>query len=279
MPCLAAVALDPAGGEVVVRGRFGGVEWERRVTAPAVECGAGAPAVIGRWAREVVADAEMRLAGGGPDEETFIEGIGLDFAIATRRTSWVAVSDEATVDPTQPTRRLEMPQALPVGMSVTTLGFKGAGRLALSEAAFGADMVTVVSAEDLDLELSVQRLGMVERFQHTALGRPRGPRWTRVRGRVVLAVPGRLVIEFEVEARDLSWRPAATVVLRPDGERDGITATVVTEASTAPGRIEPGRTVRLVLDLGDPAPTLPYAVEVRIGGGASDLLLIEIEAP
>jgi hypothetical protein len=235
--------------------------------------------VIGRWAREVVADAEMRLAGGGPDEESFIEGIGLDFAIATRRTSWVAVSDEATVDPTRPTRRVEMPQALPVGMSVTTLGLKGGRRLGLSEAALGADMFTLASAEDLDLELSVKRLGMVERFRHTALGRPRGPQLTRVRGRVVLAAPGRLVIEFEVEARELSWHTPTTVVLRPAGESDGIAANVVIPASTAPGRIEPGRTVRLVLDLEDPAPPVPYVVEVRIGGGASDMLLIEIEAP
>jgi Ca-activated chloride channel family protein len=105
---MAAVALDPAGGDLVVRGRLGNEVWERHVEVSAVECGVGSSAVLARWAREAVADAELRFAGGSREEEEVIERLGLDFGIATRRTSWVAISDEATVDPTQPTRRVEM---------------------------------------------------------------------------------------------------------------------------------------------------------------------------
>ena len=121
-PCMAAVALDPAGGDLVVRGRLGNEVWERHVEVSAVECGVGSSAVLARWAREAVADAEMRFAGGSREEEEVIERLGLDFGIATRRTSWVAISDEATVDPTQPTRRVEMPQMLPLGLSAFGLG-------------------------------------------------------------------------------------------------------------------------------------------------------------
>ena len=119
---MAAVALDPAGGDLVVRGRLGNEVWERHVEVNAVECGVGSSAVLARWAREAVADAEMRFAGGSREEEEVIERLGLDFGIATRRTSWVAISDEATVDPTQPTRRVEMPQMLPLGLSAFGLG-------------------------------------------------------------------------------------------------------------------------------------------------------------
>ena len=39
-PCVAVVRLDPAGGDLVVRGRQGDVAWERQLAAPAVEPGA-----------------------------------------------------------------------------------------------------------------------------------------------------------------------------------------------------------------------------------------------
>jgi hypothetical protein len=253
------------------------VAWERRVTAPAVDCGAGSPAVLARWAREAVADEELDLAAGRSSDEQPIERLGLDFGIATRRTSWVAVSDGVMVDPTQPTRRVEMPQALPVGMSATSFCL-GSGPLGFGEDKLGDDelVATFAAAAPRRLGLSGPPPGMV-RFHRTFLGGSRGRRW--VRGRLVLATPGRLVIEFEVESHPLSWHPATTVTLHPTDEVAALAARVVTIASTASGRIEPGCTVRLVLDLDDPAPAAPYTVEVRTGGGRSDVLLIGIEAP
>jgi Ca-activated chloride channel family protein len=50
---------------------------------------------------------------GGLDAE--IERVGLAFQIATRLTSWVAVSEEPAVDPGAPTKRVRMPQELPHG--------------------------------------------------------------------------------------------------------------------------------------------------------------------
>ena len=280
-PCMAAVALDPAGGDLVVRGRLGNEVWERHVEVSAVECGVGSSAVLARWAREAVADAEMRFAGGFREEDEAIERLGLDFGIATRRTSWVAISDEVTVDPTQPTRRVEMPQMLPVGLSAFGLGLTEE----LGEA-FG-DVMTLAMEEGatrgfrqtprwfrLGLGRAPRRLGsgqgFVLRQQIGTSGR--SPRW--VAGRIVLATPSRLVVEFDVGATALSWLPDAEVMLDLQAPHGVLQARMMTE-STAPGRIEPGRTVRLVLQL-DHAPPAPIeSIMIVLAGGPPLIVAIE----
>jgi Ca-activated chloride channel family protein len=134
------VKIRPEGGEIVVRGRTRDGTWEARVTAPAMDVNAsagtkrGAPATL--FARESVNDLEADIAARGAeasrasevaDRERAIERLGLDFQIATRLTSWVAVTEEATVDPSAPTRRVRVPQNLPHGMSMEGLGLRAPG--------------------------------------------------------------------------------------------------------------------------------------------------------
>lgn len=124
-PARVALELDPKGGELVVRGRIGGMPFERRLTVPATERGAGSESVAKLFARERVEDVEMRLtAGVGTGHDKEIEEIGKTFSIATRLTSFIAVSDESTVDPRAPSRRETQPQALPYGMSAEGLGLR-----------------------------------------------------------------------------------------------------------------------------------------------------------
>jgi Ca-activated chloride channel family protein len=125
-PALVALRLDPAGGEIVVRGRAGEDTWEQRVAVPAAgEPGEGHASLAPLFARERVEDLEIgRSIGQDVDED--VKRLGLDYQIATRLTSWVAISDDATVDPTSPTRRETMPHELPYGMSVQKLGLRGA---------------------------------------------------------------------------------------------------------------------------------------------------------
>ena len=264
-PCMAAVALDPAGGDLVVRGRLGNEVWERHVEVSAVECGVGSSAVLARWAREAVADAEMRFAGGSREEEEVIERLGLDFGIATRRTSWVAISDEATVDPTQPTRRVEMPQMLPLGLSAFGLGLTEE----LGES-FG-DVMTLAIEEGATRRFRQAprglRLGLglaLRRLAGTSGRRPH-----RLAGRIVLATPSRLVVEFDIGATALAWLPGAAVMLDLQAPHGVLEARTLTAESTAPGRIAPGRTVRLVLQL-DHAPPAPIeSVHDRAGWRAA----------
>ncbi|HVE85667.1 MAG TPA: VIT domain-containing protein, partial [Myxococcales bacterium] len=127
-PSLLSVALRPEGGELRVRARTAGGEFERRISVPAAVSGEGNPALAKLYGRELVEDLELQIAAGferaAVDQE--IERAGLDFQISTRLTSWVAVSKERTVDPGAPTRREEIPVELPHGMSAEGMGLRPA---------------------------------------------------------------------------------------------------------------------------------------------------------
>jgi Ca-activated chloride channel family protein len=124
-PVLLPVQLDASGGEVVVTGTTANGEWRERITVPASKHGEGSLAVATLFAREAVEDLETRHAVGESADEA-IEKLGLDFQIATRTTSWVAISDKATVDPRDASRSETMPHEIAYGMSVESLGLRPA---------------------------------------------------------------------------------------------------------------------------------------------------------
>jgi Ca-activated chloride channel homolog len=125
-PALIAVALRPEGGELVARGRTAAGEWRQRIAVAPVAAGSGAGGVVALFGREAVEDLETRLCA-GEDAATIdaaIERVGLEFQIATRVTSWVAVSESPMVDPTAPTRKERLPHELPYGVSVDGVGLR-----------------------------------------------------------------------------------------------------------------------------------------------------------
>ncbi len=139
-PSLVALRLRPEGGALMVSGRTSQGTWRQRVEVRPVDFGVGGGAPATLFARERVEDLETRIASGAPRGELDreIERLGLSFQIATRRTSWVAVSAVQTVDPRQPTRHEEMPHELPFGMSAEGLGLRaGAAPLAVSASTTG----------------------------------------------------------------------------------------------------------------------------------------------
>ena len=109
-----------------MRGRTPAGVWDAEVDVPALDPAKGSAAVVTLYGREAVEDLELRAACGEAAVDAEIERLGLAFQIATRLTSWVAVSEEPAVDPTQPSRRERMPHALPAGLSVEGLGLRGA---------------------------------------------------------------------------------------------------------------------------------------------------------
>ena len=131
-PAQIAVRLRPEGGELVLRARGAEGEWEQHITVPACAPGEGALQTAALFARERVEDHETALAGGDSVSviDAAIESLGLAFQIATRRTSWVAIRHEPTVDPRLPTRRARMPHELPAGMSAEGLGLRAASPVA-----------------------------------------------------------------------------------------------------------------------------------------------------
>jgi Ca-activated chloride channel family protein len=127
-PALVSLALRPEGGELVVRGRGAAGEWIERLPVAPVAAGQGNGAVTALYGREHVEDLEMRRCAAGEngaDLDGRIERVGVEFQIATRLTSWVAVDSEQSVDPTRPSRRERVPQELPYGVSVEGLGLRG----------------------------------------------------------------------------------------------------------------------------------------------------------
>ncbi len=142
-PALISVALRPEGGELCVRGRTAEGAWEQRLQVAAIDAGTGNQAAVALFGREAVEDLEMHLAGGGDKREidATIEGLGVDFQIATRLTSWVAISRDATVDPRDALRRERMPQELPHGMSAEGVGLRSPSPVAVTRGGFAPQML------------------------------------------------------------------------------------------------------------------------------------------
>jgi Ca-activated chloride channel family protein len=132
-PLLVSARVASLGGELVVRGRTADGPWEATLVIPALEHGAGTQSVVTLFGREKAEDLELAAAAQPSSSlDPSIERVGLDFKIATRLTSWVAVSDTPFVDPRGVTRRERVPQALPYGMSIEGLGLR-----AVTPSAFG----------------------------------------------------------------------------------------------------------------------------------------------
>ena len=111
-----------------VSGRTPAGAWKDQLSVPAVDAGEGSAAVVSLFGREAVEDLEVKRAAGIADVDRDIERIGLEFQIATQQTSWIAVSEEPAIDPTQPARRVRIPHALADGLSVEGLGLRPAVR-------------------------------------------------------------------------------------------------------------------------------------------------------
>lgn len=119
-PLVCGVKLAPEGGEMIVSGKLAGGTWERKVRVPAMSAGEGDQAIVALFAREHVADLEMRWTIGRETAliDRTIEKVGVVFQIATRRTSWVAIDDVVSVDPKSGARQVAQPQELPYGTSM-----------------------------------------------------------------------------------------------------------------------------------------------------------------
>ena len=265
-PARISLAVDSRGGEIALRGRTARGRWEATVAIPAAEPGSGSAAVVALYGRERVEDLEMRRAGGGEGAalDAEIERVGLEFQIATRLTSWVAVSERRSVDPRDPGRREHVPQALPYGMSVEGLGLREASSLldlALARhrgSRSVADRTLSVSRQAVQ-QVSKRKAPPPESRDESGIG------WRRVFGLRPAAPPraasiqrilhGRLlfregelaVFELELDAA-LAWGAPATVVVLHGGETERAVA-VDASRSTRAARLEAGHVLRIALRL------------------------------
>ena len=242
-PAIISVALLATGGELVLRGRTPEGAWEQRLAVSAIEPGSGDTAICALWARERVEDLEARSVFDDA-RDTEIEGLGRDFQISTRLTSWIAVSEEPGVDPTQPIRRVTMPHELPYRMSVEGLGLRPAPFFA------SAHLLGVSRMEVLGLVRGVRaRLDRPD-----LLKKPSPSLIARVRRRK----SNQLLMELDV-LEDIAWDPDDWDWLRlEDDER--VRCRPIAKDSTAAGTFEPGVTLRLVVEFDEPLLSTPVGL-------------------
>jgi Ca-activated chloride channel family protein len=251
-PALVALELDPGGGALVVEGETAGGAFLRRLEVHPIAAGSGLAAIAALFGREAVEDLELSRAAGEEDAplDGAVEQLGLDFQLATRRTAWVAVSEERTVDPTRPIRREEMPHALPHGMSAEGLGLRAASPRPLLAGVPAAVLMRSMAppAPAGPGSTRPRRRGAVTRPLALDAREGSAPSTGSAARRLaasIRALPGRLVIEAQLDAA-LEWKPPARVEVRLQGSAPQ-GAIVDAGATTGPGTLSAGQVLRLVV--------------------------------
>lgn len=128
-PALISLQLRPEGGSIELSGLTADGPWRETVQVPACDEGQGTVTLAKLFARETVEDLELAHATTTTEHAAIdraIEDLGLRYQIATRLTTWVAVSQDATVDPTRATRHEVVAQEVPHGTSVGGMGLRKA---------------------------------------------------------------------------------------------------------------------------------------------------------
>lgn len=272
-PLTVLVHVVPGGGELEVTGRLAGAAepWTRRfaIGGRAVEDRAMMP-LGAAYARERVEDMEAREH---PDDG-MIESLGLRHRIVTRRTSLVAISEEPTIDPRNPRRRMRLPVELPYGVSAEGVGLAD------------GDALQPYLRSRLDVPTRSSGFRIASRARQPDEAAVDGTRGVRGRiadyfrglwhrepwfptGRVLFFDGGRLVLEFQSpeEGIELPGPDSGISVELDDGSI--VEGKVNEKDSTPGGRHEAGLILRLVLQL-DPAPPAgrkPARVVWALAGG------------
>jgi Ca-activated chloride channel family protein len=290
-PVLAGVRLRADGGELTIRAKSVAGAWSRTVAVPPTGPGEGSDALIALYGREAVEDLELDLAAGSDRAEIdrTIERIGLEFGLATRLTSWVAISEEPTVDPRQPIRVERMPQELPYGVSAEGLGLRG-GDLPMMRRTFDAQITMVGMMTGRPTRTRFGQAGAPLRDKPRPsflralfkgrVGEPLEDRrmtkeeleaGLKQRDRIQVSarwVPGPSdgvqVLEIEVKDRPIAWQPVERVrlVLRSGRRKNCL---VDRRHTTASARLEPGMAFRIALQLPVEMRTTVTGIEIALG--------------
>ena len=250
-PTLIPLALRPEGGSLEVVGDAADGCYTQRLEVPRCEPGSGPARVLALFARQRVADRELAFAAGTrPVQEidAEIEALGIDFQISTRLTSWVAVSDATTVDPTSTTRRIEQPHQLAAGMSAEGVGLRSPrGFFGMASAPMAAAAASGGAA--MTSRRMLRSPGPVGATSPPMPAAPaaRGVEGLRERGVVRVSNASRLVVSFTTSFAHYWSLPARVVLELADGQE--VEVEVDVKFSTQAGELTAGGEVRLVMKL------------------------------
>jgi hypothetical protein len=246
-----------------------------------IEPGQGSPALAKLFAREQVEDCEMRRSAGEAKEhvEREIERLGLEFQIATCMTSWVAATEDRSVDPRDPSRHVVQPHALAYGMSAEGLGLRAHLPMPAPQMSLGSPMPggsaegfggvrrrIAAPAASRPMPAATGR-GMpppapraakslparAAELLRRAVSGPKGAVPAGIVGRIVQLATGELVVEFDSPGFELAYAVLTITLHLADGT--AVRVQPVVARSTTEGPIAAGLRIRVVL--GEP----PAAVD------------------
>ena len=239
-----SLRLRPDGGSLHVRGRSADGEFAHTLAVAPTPPNTGRPEIVTRYGREHVEDLEMQLGAGGDGApvDARIEAVGLQFGLATRLTSWIAVATEPGVDPTAPTRREMIPHELAHGMSVVGLGLRPAHGATLDLILRSCAPVAQMQ-EPAAASVTETRLPSPTRARRMSKQPAPTDRVAVLVRRVARREAGE-ELSFEIMANGDAWNPPLTVTLRwADGTE--CVASLIATSSTRPGVIAAGVILRL----------------------------------
>jgi Ca-activated chloride channel family protein len=210
-PLTVALELAPEGGLIEVRGQLAGSSdpWSFPIIVPPIASRENPlPIPLGAlYGREAIADLTMS---DGRDDARMKE-IALRHRIASRVTSLVAVSEEPSVDPNAPRRRVTLPVEMPAYLSAEMVGLRSSSGIvsvlsrryaASSEIEDEMDFGNLREDEPAFLRRSAPEGGWLSRL----LGRRR-----------VLAIPAR-VLSVSGDLIILELESPSDEFMRPWGE-------------------------------------------------------------
>jgi len=125
-PSRIAVRVRPEGGHIQLAAGTAEGTWTHAIAISPTAVSTGRRVIATRYAREKVEDLELAVAAGLPkaEQDTEIEALGLRYGISTRLTSWLAMTENTTVNAGDPTIRETVPQELPYGMTAEGVGLR-----------------------------------------------------------------------------------------------------------------------------------------------------------
>ncbi|WP_419190936.1 VIT domain-containing protein [Saltatorellus ferox] len=283
-------------GKIVIEGRTADGVWKRTLDVSAAAAGSGANAAL--FARERVQQLETFdfRARSSTATDAEIERLGLDYQIATRRTSWVAISEARTVDPNEPTRSVEMPHELGAGLSAEGLGLRASLRFVrdvegaggMQYGAMPASAPVPLSRRDrpkkskrplmdekskmeFDDDLRNARLSIPaspadeDRDELASALEPMKELLLELIARVLLHKDGRLVVSFQAPD-DMVWVDVGPITV--EFEDGSVHAVNLELAGSTSGPVASGAEIRMVLT-GLPEAPNASAIRVYVAGKTS----------
>ena len=242
-PLVIALELAPKGGTLEVEGRVAGTteRWAWRLTVPPVALREETLSTLrlgALYGRETIADIEMH----GARSDDRVVAVAMRHRIASRETSLVAISEEPSVDPKSPRRRVTLPVEVPAFVSA-----EGAGLMSRHA---GAPMALLGSARRSWMREASVPYGQINgdesdvpAFPLRHVGAVTSP--SRVRARVLVVEWNLLVLDLETPSEGFSW-PAGEVGVTQDGRYVG-KGTIDKQRSSPQGPNAKGLLLRLTI--------------------------------